>query len=168
MPRKDRCTVLSPQGNIRPLVPACKVTTPSVAVPLGRIPTYAFKGVGTTTNSQPFEIRLQCSGGTQGAVTRMYMTLTDGSNWANRSAVLSLSSNSKASGIGIQLQRGTDDSVISYGPDSSQSNNPNQWFVGQFGNDAVTIPFKARYIQTASQVTPGAADGLATFTMSYQ
>ncbi|WP_416048458.1 fimbrial protein [Cupriavidus basilensis] len=153
---------------IRPLVPTCKVTTPSVALPLGTIPTYALKAVGTTTEIRPFEIRLQCSGGNQGTATRMYMTMTDASNSSNRSGVLSLSSNSKAKGVGIQILRGTNDSVVSYGPDSSQSNNPNQWFIGQYGNIAVTIPFKARYIQTAAQVTPGAANGLATFTMSYQ
>lgn len=153
---------------IRPLVPACKVTTSSVAVPLGRIRSQVFKGVGTTTDSRPFEIRLQCSGGTKGAVTRMHMTMTDSSSWWNQSSVLSLSSNSSASGIGIQILRGANDSVVSYGPDSSQSNNTNQWFVGQFGNDTVTIPFKARYIQTSSTVKPGVANGLATFTMSYQ
>ena len=81
---------------------------------------------------------------------------------------MSLLRDSNVSGVGIQVLRGTNDSVVSYGPDSSQSSNPNQWFIGQFGNDAVTIPFKARYIQTASKVTPGVAKGLATFTMSYQ
>ena len=153
---------------IRPLVPTCKVTTPSIAVPLGSIPTYVLKAVGTTTELRPFEIRLQCSGGNQGTSTRMYFTMTDASNASNRSGVLSLSSNAKAKGVGIQILRGTNDSVVSYGPDSSQSNNPNQWFIGEYGNNTVTIPFKARYIQTAAQVTPGAANGLATFTMSYQ
>lgn len=94
--------------------------------------------------------------------------MTDGTNWSNRSNLLSLSRDAKATGVGIQVLRGTDNSLVSYGPDSSQSNNPNQWFIGQFGNVPVTIPFKARYIQTASTVTPGEAKGYATFTMSYQ
>ncbi|QOT78052.1 fimbrial protein [Cupriavidus basilensis] len=153
---------------IRPQVPACRVMTPSISVPLGQIPIRAFKGVGTTTDAQPFEIRLQCSGGNQGTSTRMYFTMTDGTNWSNRSNLLSLSRDAKATGVGIQVLRGTDNSLVSYGPDSSQSNNPNQWFIGQFGNVPVTIPFKARYIQTASTVTPGEAKGYATFTMSYQ
>ncbi|NUA31087.1 fimbrial protein, partial [Cupriavidus basilensis] len=49
---------------IRPQVPACKVLTPSASVPLGNIPLHALKGVGTSTAARPFEIRLQCSGGT--------------------------------------------------------------------------------------------------------
>ncbi|EHP41767.1 fimbrial protein [Cupriavidus basilensis OR16] len=153
---------------IKPQVPACKVLTPSVSVPLGKIPLYALKGVGTTTAAQPFEIRLQCSGGTQGTSTRMYITMTDSSNWANRTSTMSLSRDSNASGVGIQVLRGADDSLVSYGPDSSRSNNPNQWFIGQYGNVPVTIPFKARYVQTSSTVTPGVAKGIATFTMSYQ
>ncbi|WP_255503188.1 fimbrial protein [Cupriavidus sp. UME77] len=153
---------------IRPLVPTCKVTTPSVAVPLGSIPTYAFKAVGTKTELRPFEIRLQCSGGSQGTATRMYMTMTDASDPSNRSSVLTLSSNSKATGVGIRILRGSDDSVVWFGADSSASNNQNQWFIGEYGNNTVTIPLKAQYYQRAAQVTPGPANGLATFTMSYQ
>ena len=60
------------------------------------------------------------------------------------------------------------DSVVWFGADSSASNNHNQWFIGEYGNYTVTIPFKAQYYQRAAQVTPGSANGLATFTMSYQ
>ncbi|KVR00360.1 adhesin [Burkholderia ubonensis] len=98
----------------------------------------------------------------------MYTTLTDASHPANVSSVLSLGADSTASGVGIQVLRGDNDTLISYGPDSSQAGNPNQWFVGEFGNVDVTIPLKARYVQTASDVKAGTANGRATFTMSYQ
>ncbi|WP_080404563.1 fimbrial protein [Burkholderia ubonensis] len=154
--------------NIKPLVPTCKVTTPSIAVSLGKVMTKSLTGVGTTTDARPFSIQLRCSGGTSGSTTRMYTTLTDASQPANMSSVLSLGADSTASGVGIQVLRGDNNALISYGPDSSQAGNPNQWFVGQFGNVDVTIPLKARYVQTASDVKAGTANGRATFTMSYQ
>ncbi|KVH63801.1 adhesin [Burkholderia sp. MSMB1072] len=98
----------------------------------------------------------------------MYTTLTDASNPANVSNMLSLGPDSTASGVSIQVLHGDNDKLISYGPDSSQAGNPNQWFVGEFGNVDVTIPLKARYVQTASDVKAGTANGRATFTMSYQ
>ncbi|MHA7680308.1 fimbrial protein [Cupriavidus sp. PET2-C1] len=152
---------------IRPTVPTCRVTTPSVTVPLGSLSIYTLTAVGPKTESRPFEIRLQCSGGSQGTATRMYMTMTDASEPSNRSTLLSLSSKSKATGIGIQILR-ANDSLVWFGADSSQSNNQNQWFIGEYGNTAVTIPLKARYYQTAAHVTPGVVDALATFTMNYQ
>ncbi|KVX92396.1 fimbrial protein [Burkholderia ubonensis] len=153
---------------IQPLVPTCRVTTPSIAVSLGKVMTRTLTGVGTTTDTRPFNIQLRCSGGASGATTRMYTTLTDASHPANASSVLSLGADSTASGVGIQVLRGDNNALISYGPDSSQAGNPNQWFVGQFGNVDVTIPLKARYVQTASDVKAGTANGRATFTMSYQ
>lgn len=153
---------------IRPQVPTCRVTTPSIAVSLGNVVQKSLTGVGTTTSARPFNIQLRCSGGTSGSTTRMYTTLTDASHPANVSNVLSLGADSTASGVGIQVLRGDNNALISYGPDSSQAGNLNQWFVGQFGNVDVTIPLKARYVQTASDVKAGTANGRATFTMSYQ
>jgi type 1 fimbria pilin len=154
---------------IKPAVPTCTVMTPTLNVPLGNnVPTSAFKGVGTTSSSsgQPFNIQLQCSGGASGAVTSMYMTLTDQTNPGNVSNVLSLAAGSTATGVGIQVQNGG--TIVGYGPDSSVTGNTNQWYVGQSGNGTVNIPLTARYVQTGAVVTPGSANGIATFTMSYQ
>lgn len=96
------------------------------------------------------------------------MTLTDPENSANQSDTLSLAQGSIAKGVGIQILRGSDDTLVSYGPDSAQAGNRNQWQVGSFGNVNLTIPFKARYVRTSSLVVPGQANGVATFTMSYQ
>lgn len=48
--------------------------------------------------------------------------------------------------------------------------NTNQWFAGSavFWQGKLDIPLKARHLNTAPQVTPGKANGAATFTMSYQ
>ncbi|WP_196492673.1 fimbrial protein [Burkholderia stagnalis] len=151
---------------VRPQVPTCRVTTPAITVPLGSMPASTFTGVGSVSPSKPFNIVLQCSGGETGTVTNVYTTLTDHTNPGNVSDTLSLASDATATGIGIQVLNGS--TVIKYGPDSSAAGNTNQWKAGTTGNGTFTIPLTARYIQTAPKVTPGTADGLATFTMSYQ
>ena len=151
---------------VQPQVPTCSVTTPAITVPLGSMPASTFTGVGSVSSSKPFNIVLQCSGGETGTVTNVYTTLTDHTNPGNVSDTLSLASDATATGIGIQVLNGS--TVIKYGPDSSATGNTNQWKAGEAGNGTFTIPLTARYIQTAPKVTPGMANGLATFTMSYQ
>lgn len=154
---------------LKPEVPTCTVQSPAtISVPMGPAAASAFAGVGTTSPSAgvPFNIQLQCSGGSSGAVTRMYMTLTDQTNPGNVSNVLSLSGGSTAAGVGIQVRNG--DTIVGYGPDSRAAGNTNQWFVTQTGNATVNIPLTARYVQTGGVVKPGSVDAYATFTMSYQ
>jgi type 1 fimbria pilin len=153
---------------LKPTVPTCAVQTPIVNVGLGTAAASSFTGIGTTSSDtgQPFNLQLQCSGGTNGATTKMYMTLTDQNNLANVSNALSLTSSSTASGVGIQVRNGS--TIIGYGPDSSAAGNTNQWFVTQTGNGIVNIPLTARYVQTGNQAKPGTANAIATFTMSYQ
>ncbi|WP_167366673.1 fimbrial protein [Cupriavidus malaysiensis] len=166
--KQIRSIVTNGSINIVPKVPTCNVLTPKVDVDLGKATTSELKSVGATSSPKSFEVRLQCSGGNPGTTTQMYMTLTDSANPANQTDTLSLASGSKAKGFGIQILRGADDTLVSYGPDSAAADNPNQWKVGSFGNVNVTIPFKARYVRTSSTVVPGTANGTATFTMSYQ
>jgi len=40
--------------------------------------------------------------------------------------------------------------------------------LGSSGSLPTSLPFTAQYTATASNVTPGPANGVATFTMSYQ
>ncbi|KWH60419.1 fimbrial protein [Burkholderia anthina] len=155
---------------IRPVAPTCKVETPVIQASLGTVLSRSLEG-GATSSAVPFNIRLLCSGagqitGTPGKALT-YITLTDATNPGNRSDMLSLSSDSTATGVGIQILR-SDGSIVSYGPDSSAEGNPNQWYVGEYGNGTVDIPLKARYAGEGGKVGPGSANGLATFTMSYQ
>ncbi|WP_197523911.1 fimbrial protein [Cupriavidus sp. USMAHM13] len=166
--KQIRSIVTNGSINIVPKVPTCNVLTPKVGVELGKATTSELKSVGATSSPKSFEVRLQCSGGNPGTSTKMYMTLTDSANPANETDTLSLASGSQAKGFGIQVLRASDDTLVSYGPDSAAAGNTNQWKVGSFGNVNVTIPFKARYVRTSSSIVPGTANGTATFTMSYQ
>jgi type 1 fimbria pilin len=100
--------------------------------------------------------------------TNYYITFTDNNNPTNHSNALSLASGSSASGVGIQIvQNG---SPVSLGPDSSVAGNLNQMFVGSSAGSGsvVRVPFGGRYVKTSNTMTAGSANGVATFTMSYQ
>ncbi|WP_196493197.1 fimbrial protein [Burkholderia stagnalis] len=155
-------------GNIviDPQVPTCRVSTPAITVPLGNVRASTFTGVGTPSPSKPFNIELECSGIEAEKTLDVYTTLTDHTNPGNVSDTLTLAKDSTATGVGIQVLNGN--TVVKYGPDSSAIGNKNQWKAGAAGNGTFTIPLTARYVQTAPKVTPGTANGLATFTMSYK
>ncbi|MXN76204.1 fimbrial protein [Burkholderia sp. 4701] len=165
---KIRSVVTNGAINIRPQVPTCNLLTPNIAVDLGKVSAGDLKGIGATSSPKPLEVRLKCSGGNPGTSTNMFMTMTDSANSGNRTSTLSLAPGSTAAGVGIQILRGSDNTLVSYGPDSAQTGNPNQWQVGSFGNVDVSIPFTARYVRTSETMKAGKANGVATFTMSYQ
>lgn len=142
----------------------CAVTTPSIFVPLGSVPLNKFGSVGSASDSVPFQIGLDCSG----VATSYYVTFTDSNNPGNNSNALSLTSDSSAKGVGIQIVK--DGNAVAYGPDSSVAGNLNQIFIGisAGGGSVVKLPFGGRYVKTDSTMTAGSANGVATFTMSYQ
>ncbi|ODV43222.1 hypothetical protein AWV79_19355 [Cupriavidus sp. UYMMa02A] len=121
----------------------------------------ALRAAGATAGQTGFNISLSCSGAT--AVT---MTITDATQPGNVSSNLSLASKSGARGVAYQiLYQGT---PVSFGPDSANAGNLNQFNVGTLTGAAnLTIPLAARYVRTGT-VTPGSAVANATFTMSYQ
>ena len=149
-----------------PRKPTCRVSTPSVAMPMPAVAARDFRGVGSFAGSVTRNISLSCAGGIGGATRDVFVTVTDQTVPANRSDVLSLTRTSMASGVALQLLRGN--TLVRYGADSTTIGNPNQWLVGSTGNATVQIPLTARYIQTASSIRPGSANGLASFTMSYR
>ncbi|MBR7945627.1 fimbrial protein [Burkholderia cenocepacia] len=109
-------------------------------------------------------LRVAC----QGKVS-VYVTLTDINQPANTGNVLSLSPESKASGVGIQLFKQDSSNPLGFGPDSSAKGNTNQWLAGQVSNGGtVSIPLVAKYIKTSPTVTPGTVSARASFTFSYQ
>ncbi|WP_256352963.1 MULTISPECIES: fimbrial protein [unclassified Pseudomonas] len=148
-----------------PRRPTCSVSTPSVRMSLGTVSVKAFKGVGSNAGTTTENITLSCSGG-EGSSRDVLITLTDQTQPANRTDVLSLTRASTASGVALQLLRGP--TLIRYGADSSVIGNPNQWLAGSTGNGTFSIPLTARYIQTERDITAGTANGVATFTMAYR
>ncbi|WP_082696149.1 fimbrial protein [Aquitalea pelogenes] len=155
--------------SITPTIPTCTVSTPSITVPLNNMLSSSFKGVGSVSATQNFQIGLSCAGGSSGTSTNTYITFTDNNQPGNTSTTLTLAGGTgAATGLGLQiLNNGT---PIGYGPDSNAPGNTNQWKVANIaqGVSSYLIPLGVRYIQTSSPVTPGTVTGRATFTMSYQ
>ncbi|OWY26411.1 fimbrial protein [Herbaspirillum robiniae] len=144
----------------------CSITPPG-PVNLGTIPVKTFTGVGSVTpwgTSGLFSITVNCSG----VKSKVHMVLTDQQNPGNVSSTLPLTRASTATGVGIQIFHSGGATPISFGPDSSLPGTTNQFLAFTSDNNTVKMDFNTRFIQTANRVTSGTANGIATFTMSYQ
>ncbi|WNC92927.1 fimbrial protein [Paraburkholderia sp. FT54] len=140
----------------------CSVTQSSLSVSLPTANTHAFSaGIGSVAAPQSFQLSLACATG-----AKVSITLTDSVNPSNRTNTLTLTTDSTAQGIGVQVLNSTG-SPVSFGPDSAAPGNTNQWLIGDSPNGSLVVPMQARYIRTGA-VSPGSVKALATFTMSYQ
>ncbi|MBN3820020.1 type 1 fimbrial protein [Paraburkholderia sp. Se-20369] len=140
----------------------CTTTTPSVPVALGSHVLGASSGIGSgigsTSPSKGFRIGVKCDSGAAGAYA-VSLTL-DGTAIDAANGVLALSSQSKASGVGIQLLK-DDGTPVPLGAPWKVSESPS-------AATNLLVPLSARYYQTGSVTKPGIANSSATFTISYQ
>lgn len=136
--------------------PACKVTTASIPVDMKEVDKNAFNGKGTTpgeTYTQSFSLPMTCNAGTAVSV-RMEGDIYD----ATKGVINTTSGSNAATGVGIQLLYGNQ--PMRLGSDVA---------VGTSGaGGGFTVPLKARYYQTGERITTGAANGVLSFTMTYQ
>jgi type 1 fimbria pilin len=139
----------------------CLVTTGSIAFQLPAIRAENLPNVGSVGGSATKTIELNCP-----TAANVRMVISDVTTPANRSSVLTLSSESTASGVGIQLLY--NGNPVFYGIDSSGTTTQNQFSIGDNLLGPVSVPLTAQYIRTNSNLRPGTVRGMATFTMSYQ
>lgn len=141
-------------------VSGCSVQTASVAVTLPVVARSALAGVGTTAGAKPFAIDVACPSG-----ITSYVTFTDVNNSANTGSALTPGPGSNAAGVAVQLvMNGT---LVQYGPASSAANTNHQMLIGSVSGTR-SLSMQARYVATASTVSPGSINSQAVFTMSYQ
>ena len=136
-------------------------STPNVTVPMGDYPKSAFKGVGSTTNPVRFKVAVNGCPAAMKSVSiafaepnKRYINVAQG--------VVQLSSDSTAKGIGLKLTQASDGTPMlldtsgyllrGYDPVKGGS---------------MEIVFDAAYYQAESKVTPGTANAVVEFTMSY-
>ncbi len=129
----------------------CSVNKTAIDVALSPAAITDFSGVGSTAKPKNFTVDLTCD------VTTKVKMMLDGTR-AGPAGVLSLNAApDQASGIGIQLVRGT--TPVALGT------------VLDFGAAPTTglmqLPLTARYYQTAAPIAEGSANSTATFTMTY-
>ncbi|KVZ13954.1 fimbrial protein [Burkholderia ubonensis] len=129
----------------------------SMTVPLGDVRVDRFTGAGSTFADRSFSIGMTC---TQPAgAYNISLTFAATSDASGAPGVLAITQGAAAAtGVGIQLLMNgspvTFGSVIDAGSATAGA--------------TLAIPMTARYYQTGSVVTPGAAHGIATFTISYK
>ncbi len=131
-------------------------------VQLGTQDIAQFRGVGTTTAPVDFHITLSdCEDDPNGSVARAFMRLdgVNGSAALDRDrGLFSLTSDSTATGLGIQVLR-SDNTPVKL-----------EEFVDMAaltpGN--VRLDLRAQYYQTNNRVTPGLAKGALNFTINYR
>ncbi|ATA20562.1 MAG: fimbrial protein [Gibbsiella quercinecans] len=138
---------------------ACSVNNTNITVNMGDVKKQLFTGVGSTPaeGSKNFSVDLNCD-----ASTKVNIQIDGTKDTSNAQGVLALSSaagsSSAATGVGIQLLYNS--SPITLGTAFSAGT------VSTAG--AFSIPMVARYYQTLATITPGVANGNATFTMTYR
>ncbi|WP_425251611.1 fimbrial protein [Janthinobacterium sp. NFX145] len=170
-------------GSISVVSKTC--TTSDVSVPMGRRMITPLKGIGNSTPTVSFEIRLtDCpwfpgklnaasdnapissqDGVIKGPVfvqNKLTIRIVPGDTVIDASkGVLGLTAQKySATGVGVQL---LDESGKSW-PLSQDVSVPNI----NGNSNSVTIKFGARYLQTAAEVKPGWANAVATYTLNYQ
>ncbi|WP_233838251.1 fimbrial protein [Paraburkholderia sp. ZP32-5] len=139
-------------------VSAC--TTPNVTVDLGSHQQSEFTGIGSATKI-PKSFNVAVNACPAGLTTIQYEfdpinTVLDSTN-----GVLALSSDSTATGIGIQLKDGSG-AALKYNAKYTLSS------YNKATGGSYTIPLTAAYYQTAASVTPGSANVVLNFLMNYQ
>ena len=139
----------------------CQVLDPAISVNLPAVPAQRLDAAGKVAGSTNFAIPLNCAA--SGA--NVHVTLTDTTDAANRSTLLTLKPASTAGNVKLRLSR-SNGTAIAFGPDSAIAGTTNQWLVGT--TDATSsIPLTVEYYATGA-ATAGSVQAGATFTLSYQ
>jgi len=156
-------TTLSGNGTTI-ITPSCTVDAGSRNIPVnfGKVTTSSFKGPTSTAGARDFNIRLNCSAG-QNAQNTVQIKMDATADPANVDGVLRLTQaaagTNTAGGIGIQIVDASTKAAVKFGDTVD---------VGPSKNGSYVLSYTARYYQTGDRVTPGQANGTATFTLDYR
>ncbi len=162
---------------IKPRTPTCTVdASSSQHVTLEKVYSTEMSGVNSASSKgKDFQIRLLCGGGDNGTATRAFVTLTDSMQPGNTGNVLTVQQNGlpagevAARGVGIQIIRNDGSNAVLPFSNAVDPSAPSTWHAGTIaqGQSGLTIPLRARYVQTGPQITAGKIYARATFTVSY-
>ncbi|MDM0091353.1 MULTISPECIES: fimbrial protein [unclassified Variovorax] len=146
------------------ITPSCTVDAGSRNIPVnfGKVATSRFNGRTSTAGARDFNIRLNCSAG-QNAQNTVQIKMDATADPANVDGVLRLTpaaaGTNTAGGIGIQIVDAGTKAAVKFGDTVD---------VGPSKDGSYVLSYTARYYQTGNTVTPGQANGTATFTLDYR
>lgn len=144
----------------RLIVASCAVDVGSRNIPVqfGKVPQGELKGQGTSAAERNFNIQLNCRI-RPGGLNTVTLRMDAQTDTPATPGVLSLTAGTGAArGVGIQVLDGSR-APVKFGENAD---------VGPAKNGSYVLPYTARYYQTAATVTPGQANGTATFTLDYK
>ncbi|NDI86812.1 fimbrial protein [Undibacterium crateris] len=135
---------------------ACSVSAGSVnmTVNMPTIPVSALTGLGSAAGNTAFALSLNCQSGSTVKVTMS--TANPSATFAG--VVQPTTGAGFASGVGVQIQDGAG-VPVTFGLKAP---------VGLSPNGVLSIPYSARYFQTAASVSAGNVAATVTFTMNYE
>ena len=144
-------------------VATCK--TPDITVNLGKHQRSEFTGLNTTTSAKPFVFAINdCDPGLNSVnyTFKPASGITVGGSGTTQH--ITLDSASTANGVGIQMlyDSGAGNTLVPLNQKTTFTGY-NKTLGGSY-----TIPMKARYIQTAANISGGTANSAIEFTMSYE
>ena len=141
----------------------CELSQRNFTVPLQTVYKSMFNAINAEVPGGDITLRLQCQPG-----INVYATMTDATNPANMTDILSLSQSSTAKGIKLKLYREGEGEAIKFGAESPVKGNLNQWKVTTYnGGPDPVLNIRANYIRTGD-IMPGTVQAISTITFSYQ
>ncbi|MGX4743500.1 fimbrial protein [Providencia rettgeri] len=144
-----------PAGAIKINVLKCSTKATSYNVNLGTWYDTQFKAVGTTSNSFNIPITLSCAAG-----TNLKVSVTSSAGYVDtNTGKIKLSGQGQATGVAIQLLDRNSNPIKLNSKFTLQNN--------VAGGDYI-FNWKARYIKTSNNITPGTANSTASVNIRYE
>lgn len=183
MPEENVFVNLNFTGTTMVHAKTCQLATSNIDVNLGEHEVNKFTNPGTTTDWKNFDIVLKDCPPFFGYGNYSFIEATGVTSGSNSDNVVNIGFRSangvvegnptlaklengpnSATGVGIELsQQSISESILLDG-----SGGFNLLNLPKEDNATLTIPLKARYVQTESTVKPGMAKGAVVFTITYQ
>lgn len=141
-------------------VPTCTATVPSMQVHLPTVSRSSLSSLNATSARTQFNLGLSCEANAAPTVV-----LSDSTNPANGTDRLSLTADSTASGVALQLLSAGQPVVFSASgsPGSGTAiKPPSSASAGQ-----LAVPLEVQYIRNSATLSPGTVKAIAMFTLSY-
>lgn len=140
--------------------PACTLDDGSknISVDLGSVSTSTFTGPGSTSTAKSFEVKLNCVAKPRPQEIWMQFDAIADPNTTTDGVIQLTGGEGSASGVGIQV----------LGRNEQPVKLNTAWKDGVSAQGLYSMPFQAQYYQTQSVVQAGAANGVATFTITYK
>ncbi|HHR5901548.1 TPA: fimbrial protein [Providencia alcalifaciens] len=148
-------TLNIPSNSIKINVLSCSLKSPSYNIDMGDWYITQFNGVGSTSASVSIPIVLTCKPG-----TNIKATVTSNAGYQDAlTGKLKLEGSGQANGIAIQLLDKNNSPIRLNFLNSLQNNVPAGDYI---------FNWKARYVQTATTITPGTANSSAMINIQYE